>query len=60
MTPEIAESINKSNESIIKSNNTPASSGSNYILPIALGSIAVLLTIIIAGSRVLWARRSRK
>jgi hypothetical protein len=60
MTPEIAESINRSIESNSKSNNAPVSSSSNYLLPIMLGSIAALLTIIIVGSRVLWARRSRK
>jgi hypothetical protein len=59
-TPEIAESINRSIESKSKSNNAPASSGSNDILPIALGSLAALLTMIIVGSRVLWVRRSRK
>ena len=60
MTPEIAESINRSIESKSKSNNAPASSGSNNILPIALGSIAALLAIIIVGSLVLWVGRSRK
>ena len=60
MTPEIAESINRSIESKSKSNSAPDSSGSNYLLPTMLGSIAALLTIVIVGSRVLWARRSRK
>ena len=60
MTPEIAESINRSIESNTKSHNTPVATGSNYLLPIMLGSTAALLTIIIVGSRVLWARRSRK
>ena len=60
MTPEIAESINRSIESNSKSNNAPASSDSNNILPITLGCLAALLTIIIVGSRVLWIRRSRK
>jgi hypothetical protein len=59
MTPEVAESIS-SNESTSKSNNTPASSGSNFILPIVFGSIVILLTIIFAGSRLLWVRRSRQ
>ena len=61
MTPEIAESINRSIESNTKRNNIPAASGSNYTLPIVLGSLALmLLIIIIAGSRVFWVRRSRK
>lgn len=60
MTPEIAESINRSIESNTKNNNAPSSSGSNNMLPIALGSLAALLAIIIVGSRVLWVRRSRK
>ncbi len=60
MTPEIAESINRSIGSYSKSNDAPASSGSNNILPIALGSIAALLTIMIVGSGMFWARRSRK
>lgn len=60
MTPEIAESINRSIESNTKNNTTPASSGSNYMVPVVLGSTAVMLTIIIVGSRVLWVRRSRK
>ena len=60
MTPEIAESIDRNNEIITRSNNAPVSSGSNYMLPIVLGSMVVLLTIIIAGSRLLWTKRSRK
>ena len=60
MTPEIAESINRSIVSDTKRSNIPASSGSNYMLPIVLGSIAAMLIIIIAGSRVFWVRRSRK
>ena len=60
MTPEIAESINRSIESNTKRNNIPAASGSNYSLPIVLGSLTVMLIIITAGSRVFWVRRSRK
>ncbi len=60
MTPEIAESINRSIERNSKSNRAPVSSGSNYLLPTTLGSIAALLIIIIVGSGVLCARRSRK
>jgi len=63
MTPEIAESINRSGRNNITNNNTKntsASSGSNYMLPILLGSMVVVLTIIIAGSRLLRAKRSRK
>jgi hypothetical protein len=60
MTPEIAESINRSIESNTKRNNIPASSGPNYMLPVVLGSIVVMLIIIIAGSRVFWVRRSRR
>ena len=60
LTPEIAESINRSIVSDTKRSNIPDSSGSNYILPIVLGSIAAMLIIIIAGSRLFWVRRSRK
>jgi len=60
MTPEIAESINRKNVIIAKSNITHASSSSNYMLPIILGSALVLLTIIFSGSCLLLAKRSRK
>ncbi|HEY6286557.1 MAG TPA: hypothetical protein VIX20_12895 [Ktedonobacteraceae bacterium] len=63
MTPETAELINRSSKNVItntNTQNTSASGGSHYMLPILLGSMIVLLTIIIAGSRLLWAKRSRK
>jgi hypothetical protein len=56
MTPEIAELINRSNNT----NNTPGSSGSINMLPIILGSVVVLLTIIIAGSRFILTRKFRR
>jgi hypothetical protein len=60
-TPEIVESIHRSNKMIIRSNNTHTSSNSNYmLLPIVLGSIVVLLAIIMAGTRLLWVRSSGK
>jgi len=60
MTPEIAESLNRSDANITRNNNTSAAIGSNTIRPIVLGSIVILLAIIFAGSRLLWVRRSRK
>ena len=60
MTPEIAESIDRSVETNTKRVNIPTSSGSNYMLPLVLGGIAVMLIIIITGSRVFWVRRLRK
>jgi hypothetical protein len=60
MTPEITESIKRSDGNISRKNNASAASGSNNILPMAFGSIVILLSIIIAGSSVKYARRSRK
>jgi hypothetical protein len=61
MTPEIAESINRSTPKIVKNNTAPSSGDSNNtLLIVTLGSILILLTIIIAGLSVLWVRRSRK
>ncbi len=63
MTPEIAELINRSSKIITTSNNTnttPGSGGSINMLPIILGSVVVLLTIIIAGSRFILTRKFRR
>ncbi len=60
LTPEIAESINRSDSTFSKSNNAHPSNASNYTLPIVLASIGVILAIFIAGSRVMWIKRSRK
>jgi hypothetical protein len=63
MTPEIAELINRSNKIITTSNNTSNTSGSGgsiNMLPIVLGSVVVLLTIIIAGSRFILTRKFRR
>ena len=63
MTPEIAELINRSNKIITTSNNTNDTSGSGgsiNMLPIVLGSVAVLLIIIIAGSRFILTRKFRR
>jgi hypothetical protein len=60
MTPETTESIKRSDGNISRKNNATAANGSSNILPIAFGSIVILLSIIIAGSSVEYARRSRK
>jgi hypothetical protein len=63
MTPEIAELINRSNKIITTSNNTNNTSGSGgsiNMLPIVFGSVAVLLIIIIAGSRFILTRKFRR
>ncbi|HEX6108775.1 MAG TPA: hypothetical protein VFZ02_05125 [Ktedonobacteraceae bacterium] len=63
MTPEIAELINRSNKIITtsnNSNNTSGSGGSMNMLPIVLGSVAVLLIIITAGSRYILTRKFRR
>ena len=60
MTPEIAESIKRSDGNLSRKNTAYAASGSNNILPITLGSFVVLLTILIVGLRLFWARRSPK
>jgi hypothetical protein len=63
MTPEIAELINRSNKIITTSNNTNDTSGSGgsiNMLPIVFGSMAVLLIIIIAGSRFILTRKFRR
>ena|SRR5260370_28568922 len=63
MTPEIAELINRSSRIITTSNNTNNTSGSGgsiNMLPIVLGSVVVLLTIIIARSRLILTRKFRR
>lgn len=58
LTPETAELVNRKDNHA--NNGSSGAGGSSNMLPIVLGSVAVLLTIIVAGSRFVLTRRSRK
>jgi hypothetical protein len=58
LTHETAELVNRKNSNT--NNSTPGSGGSSNMLPLVLGSVVALLTIIVAGSRFMLTRKSRK
>jgi hypothetical protein len=58
LTPQITQLVNKKNSNA--NNSSPGADGSRNMLPILLGSVVALLTIIVARSRFVLTRRSRK
>ena len=58
LTHETAELVNRQNSNT--NNSTPGSGESRNMLPLVLGSVMALLTIIVAGSRFVLRRKSRK
>lgn len=58
LTHETAELVNRKNSNT--NNNAPGSVGSSNMLPLVLGSLVALLTIIVAGVRFMLTTKSRK
>jgi hypothetical protein len=58
LTHEVAELVNRKNSNT--NNSVSGSGGSSNMLPLAIGSVVALLTIIVAGARFLLTRKTRK